>query len=77
MIFKEIHQFDTFYSKIMSPWDGEGDKILFTYRYYIPNLVDIVPVVIQKMILIMDNGQRPITIGHLSVVGDLSHFGTY
>ena len=61
MIFKEIHQFDTFYSKIMSPWDGEGDKILFTYRYYIPNLVDIVPVVIQKMILIMDNGQRPIT----------------
>ena len=54
-IFKEIHQFYTFYPKITSPW-GRRPWILqflisLPYRCYIPNLVKIDPVVLEKKML--------------------------
>ena len=50
--FKEIHLF-TNYSKIISPWGGGSHDILhflvsLPNRCYIPNLVKIGPVVLEK-----------------------------
>ena len=51
-IFQEIRQFYTFYPQITSPLDGGVMKLtiscLLTHRCYIPNLVKIGPVVLEK-----------------------------
>ena len=81
-IFFKIHQFDTFNPKISSRLGGGSWNLQFLvslpYRCYIPNLVKIGSVVLQKKMLMddgwltMDNhGRQPIAIGHLSDSGDL------
>ena len=57
--FLEIHQFYTFYPQITSPWGGGVMKFtiscLLPYRCYIPNLVKIGPVVLEKTMLTDDD----------------------
>ena len=54
-IFYEKHQFYTFYSKITSPcgWGSWNLQfpVSFPYRWYIPNVVKISPVVLEKKML--------------------------
>ena len=83
--FLEVHQFYTFYPKITSPW-GRGSwnlqfLVSLPYRCYIPNLVTIGPVVLEKKILTHDgrrttddDGRQPKAIGHLSYSGDLKNW---
>ena len=53
-IFKEIHQFYTFYPQITTPWGGGSWNLQFLvslqYRCYILNLIKIGPVVLEKML---------------------------
>ena len=51
-IFSEIHLFYTFYPTITSPWGGASWDLLFLVPSpYIPNLVKIGPVVLEKKML--------------------------
>ena len=71
-----MQQFYTCYPQITSLLDGGGGswnlQFLFSlpYRWYIPNLVKIGPIVVEKKIL-MDDERHSIAIGHLSDTGDL------
>ena len=81
-VFQEMLQFYTFPPKITSPW-GRGSwnlqfLVSLPYGCYMPNLVKIGPVVLEKKMLTdeeprttHDDGRQPIAIGHLSDSGDL------
>ena len=80
-ICKQIHQFYTYYPKIISPWDWEGgghEIYNFSSSHptwcYIPSLVKVGPVVLEKEMLMHDDengGHQPIAIGYPSDSGDL------
>ena len=72
----------TFYPKITSLWgSGSGNLqslVSLPYRCYIPNLVKIDPVVLEKKMLTHDSrwttdhdGRQPVAIAHLNDSGDL------
>ena len=48
---------------------GGGQEISLPYRCYIPNLVKIGPVVLERKML-TDDGRHPIAVGYLSDSGD-------
>ena len=54
---KEIHKFNTFYQKILSPGVGVWKykkEVSYPYKYFIHNLVKIGPVVLEKKMLTHD-----------------------
>ena len=78
---KEVDQFYTFNPKNCLPLGGGPWNLQFVvflpHRYYISNLVKILPTVLEKIMLPDDarrtseDGRKPIATGHLSDSGDL------